>query len=132
MKLKSLSGKEIKLTFSKNKVAAIDSRPRSSYHLVARQLIKRLYTDFLAEEVFIPYDNFYFDFVMPNRLVFIEVHGEQHYGFNPFFHKTKLDFVKQQKTDRNKELFCKENGGTYIELPYHESEDQWTRRLMMC
>jgi len=130
VKILGLDGKVKKLSLHGSRVSSNDARIRSTYHLAARQLIKELFSDFVGEEVFIPGEGFYFDFFLPTRRMVVEVHGEQHYKFTPFFHKTKLDFVKQKKTDKLKGEFCRLNGFTYIELPYTETIEQWTARLL--
>ena len=47
--------------------------------------------------------------------VYIEIHGEQHYRFIPFWHKTKEKFEYNKKLDKLKKNFSKKNG-TYIEI----------------
>ena len=130
MKIIGLDGKIRKLSLHDTKVSVNDARPRSSYHLLARKVIKEVFLDFVGEEVFVPNEGFYLDFFLPTRRIVVEVHGEQHYKFNSFFHKTKLDFVKQKKTDKNKAEFCKLNGFAYVEFPYNETEEQWKARLV--
>ena len=44
----------------------------------------------------------YMDFYIPLIKKCIEVHGEQHYKFNRFYHHNLLGFVKHQKRDREK------------------------------
>ena len=42
---------------------------------------------------------FEYDFYLPNHNLLIEFHGEQHYQFNNFFHRTLEDFSNQKKRD---------------------------------
>lgn len=132
MKVKLKSGKIVNLSYFQNRSPEGDIRCRSSYHLLAREVIKECFTDPLYEEVHVPGENFYLDFFIPSRKIVVEVHGEQHYEFNSFFHKTKLDFLKQKTSDKNKRSFCEYNGFSYVEFPYNESKEQWTKRLLDC
>ena len=132
MLVKTLDGKEYKWTLLGHNI--LDNRPRSDYHKIARQLILEIYNLVLVlEEVdFKPNSSttLYLDFYIPTYKICIEVHGEQHYKFTPFFHKTKLDFLKAQKNDRVKKDWCELNGITYIELPFNEQET-WKTRLTL-
>jgi hypothetical protein len=47
-----------------------------------------------------------------------EYNGEQHYVFNPLYHSTEADFIKQQEHDKIKERLCKKQGVTLIIIPY--------------
>jgi hypothetical protein len=47
-----------------------------------------------------------------------EYNGEQHYKQNRFFHRKRDSFVNQQKRDKEKEHYAKENGITLIVIPY--------------
>ena len=68
------------------------------------------------------------DFYIPMIKKCIEVHGEQHYKFIPFYHTNKLNFLKAKKKDRQKAEWCEKNSITYIELPYNLLEE-WEERL---
>lgn len=48
----------------------------------------------------------------------VEVQGDQHYKFIPFFHKTKADFMNQRYRDEMKKDKCRKEGLTLIEIPY--------------
>lgn len=101
---------------------------KSNFHLTARDLLKQAYPTLqILEEVPIQIrksETLYMDFFIPLSKKCIEVHGEQHYEFTPFYHRTKLDFFKQQKRDREKQEWCHINNLTYIELPYNK-QDEW-------
>lgn len=100
---------------------------KSNFHLLARQLLKQSYPTLqILEEIPIQIrksETLYMDFFIPLNKKCIEVHGEQHYDFTPFYHRTKLDFFKQQKRDREKREWCHINNITYIELPYNQQEE---------
>lgn len=97
---------------------------KSALHLEARNLVRRLYpTMQILEEITIyPRKNevMYMDFYIPLLKKCIEVHGEQHYKFIPFYHNNVLSFVKAQKRDRDKKEWCYLNNIEYCELPYNK------------
>lgn len=62
------------------------------------------------------------DFVINN--IFIEYNGKQHYEYIPYFHKTKLDFLKQQYRDQCVKNYCKENNITLIEIRYDQNVNE--------
>lgn len=106
---------------------------RSSFHLKARHTITKIYPTLqILEEVPIPLrknETLYLDFYLPLKKVCIEVHGEQHYKFIPFYHHNILNFLKSQKRDKEKYEWCINNGISYVELPYSENEEQWVERI---
>lgn len=105
---------------------------KSSLHLRARDLIKKIYpTMQILEEVPIQLrksEVLFLDFYVPLIKKCIEVHGEQHYKFNRFFHKTMLGFVRSRKRDVEKREWCTNNGILYIELPYNK-QDTWENEI---
>ena len=61
----------------------------------------------------------------------IEVHGEQHYKFIPFFHGTMINFLSAKTNDNNKRQWCELNGIIEVELPFNESDNQWKSRIQL-
>lgn len=110
-----------------------DMRPRSSYHVKARKLIKQIFpTSTLLEEVPIktePRQTLYLDFYMPLYQIAIEVHGAQHFKYTTHFHKNKMAYILQLKRDRQKQEWCSLNNIQLTVLKYNEAEDEWTRKL---
>lgn len=107
-----------------------DTRPRSQLHLTAREILKDIYpTDPILEEVPIPGEGLYFDFYLPMRKVAVEVHGEQHFSYNSFFHREPKDFLRQRKNDITKREWCILNSITLVELPYNETQHEWINRI---
>jgi hypothetical protein len=106
---------------------------KSSYHILARSIIKQTYpTMQVLEEVPINprrSETLYLDFYIPLIKKCIEVHGEQHYEFSPHFHSNKLAFLKAQRRDKDKLEWCKINGISHIELPYNK-QDEWEYRIL--
>ena len=131
MKIKGLDGKKYSWSFYGQMPDISDERKRSSLHIRARYLLKSLYpVDRILEEVHLPGSgNLYADFWLPLRNKIIEVHGEQHYKFIPFFHGTQLNFLSSKANDNNKKEWCSVNGIILVELPYNESDEQWKSRI---
>ena len=110
-----------------------DGRGRSEYHLRARSLLKKIFpTCQILEEIPAPVRKgqvLYLDFFLPLHNLCIEVHGEQHYKFIPFYHGSSLGFAKSKKRDREKLEWCKINGIVVVEFPYNEDDNDWERRI---
>ena len=105
---------------------------RSKYHLEARKLLREIYPTLqILEEVGIqirPGTTLYLDFFLPLIKLGVEVHGEQHYKRIPFFHTTKLDFLRQLGRDRDKVEWCEINGMDCVVLKYDEM-NSWGEQL---
>ena len=131
MKVMGLDGKTYSWTFSGNMPDYDDEKNRSSLHLLARNILKSIYPmDRILEEVSLPGSNgLTADFWLPLRKTIIEVHGEQHYKYIPFFHNTVLNFYHSKRNDKNKAEWCSINNIFLIELPFNESEQQWRKRI---
>lgn len=52
----------------------------------------------------------------------VEVQGDQHYKFTPYFHRNKEHFLNQRYRDEMKKVKCKAEGITLIEVPYRIGE----------
>ena len=135
MKYLAFNGREYSIQPHEYVVYKDDETKKSSLHTLARSILKELYPcDIVLEEVSIPIYNdtvnrLYADFLIPSRKIVIEVHGEQHYHYNKFFHKNKLEFARAKVRDRVKSEWCELNSIKLIELPYNESESEWRTRF---
>ena len=99
---------------------------KSSLHLEARELLHQCYPTLqILEEIPVQVrksETLYLDFYIPLTKKCVEVHGEQHFEFNRFFHKSMLGFVRHKKRDKDKKEWCELNGITMIELSYNNKE----------
>lgn len=110
---------------------------RSSLHIKAKELLSAVFThDRILEELSLPGSKNEYrsttlraDFFIPNRLIIVEVHGEQHYKFNKFFFKNKLEFYKSKARDNDKKTWCELNSIKLIEFNYNEDIDEWRRKI---
>ena len=127
MLIKDLDGNNLNWLLTGN--VAYGTANKSELHLRARMLLKEEYPTLqILEEVSMPLRKgvtLYMDFYLPLKKICVEVHGEQHYKFIPFYHTTKLNFLKAKKRDNDKREWCEQNDITYIELPFNENVEQW-------
>lgn len=125
-----LDGKEYKFNYSKFK-SRRDRGGKSSLHTEARQLLKETFPSHsLYEEVTLPGSKkhgkslLYADFFIPDLNLIVEVHGQQHYEYCHFFHKTKADFFASKQKDNNKKEWALINNMRLVVFPYNE-RDKW-------
>lgn len=106
---------------------------RSSLHLTTRKLlVSNFPTLQILEEVPILLrrsETLYLDFYIPLKKICVEVHGEQHYKFIPFYHSNMLNFLKSQRRDAEKQEWCELNNIQYIVLKFDEDENTWNERI---
>lgn len=137
MKVIGINGKQYVWNLTGYDVFNDDKRKRSKYHIRARNLLKEIYNSYrILEEVKLPGSTalhrksvLYLDFYIPSIKLGIEVHGEQHYEYNPFFHRNRADFIKGQVRDDDKLQWCELNDIKLITLKYSESDDEWRKRI---
>lgn len=137
MKVRGINGKEYIWNLSGYDVFNDDKRKRSKYHVRARNLLKEIFNSYrILEEVKLPGSTelhrksvLYLDFYIPTIKLGIEVHGQQHYEFSQFFHRTKADFLKSKARDEDKIEWCKLNGIRLIVLDYRKTDDEWRTEI---
>jgi|TARA_E500000178_G_C16434967_1_gene493270 hypothetical protein len=137
MKVTGINGKEYTWNLNGYSVAANDQRKRSKFHLRARELLKEMYHSYrILEEVKLPGSTLshrkgvlYLDFLIPQIKLAIEVHGQQHYEFNKFFHKNKADFALAQSKDDDKIKWCELNKVDLVILKYSDTDEQWRDQI---
>lgn len=81
---------------------------------IGRIICTRFKIDPILEDVSLPNSRLSLDFYLPQRKLAIEVQGEQHNEFNPFFHEDISDFNAQKDRDAQKLQFCELNGITLL------------------
>uniref|UniRef100_A0A6C0KF82 Uncharacterized protein n=1 Tax=viral metagenome TaxID=1070528 RepID=A0A6C0KF82_9ZZZZ len=102
-----------------------DSKLEIRAKIVLENIFKRPFVkirpDFLRNEV--TGYNLEIDLYNDELKLGIEVQGDQHYKFIPFFHRNKDAFTKQRYRDEMKKMKCREEGIMLIEIPYKVGED---------
>jgi hypothetical protein len=128
LKIKGLDNKEH--VWNLTKYVGNQRRGCSEYHKRARKVLKELYPfDQILEEVPLPSTKLYADFYINSRKLMVEVQGEQHTKFTPFFHKNKQAFGQAKRRDNTKSEWCEINGITLVELSYEDNDNEWCAKL---
>ena len=137
MKVTGLNNKEYHLDLKRYIVRENDEKRKSKYHILARSIIKEAFNSYsVLEEVKLPGSRdpskksaLFLDFFVPGVMIGVEVHGEQHYKYMPFFHKTKAGYYQSLKRDQIKEEWCELNGINLIVLKYSDSIEKWRNQI---
>ena len=137
MKVLGLNNREYNLDLKKYIVRANDTTKKSKYHLLARKLIKETFNGYtILEEVKLPGSRdpskksaLFLDFLVPGVMMAIEVHGQQHYEYSPFFHKTKAGFFQSLKRDEIKSDWCELNSINLVVLKYSDELEKWRKQI---
>ncbi len=124
MKVQTLDGIEYEWKIP-YKIIQGNKRKTSFDHEGAKIILEQLYPNFqIYEEIPIRVINkktLYIDLYIKQLNLALEVHGQQHYAFSSLFHKTKLDFINQQRNDRFKTEWCDLNGINLLVLDNKET-----------
>lgn len=91
-----------------------------------RNILKNKNILFSSQKKFITCKNIQelpFDFYLENTNILIEFHGIQHYMEKEFFHRKEDSFKEQQKRDKIKSDWCKENTYELFILNYLDLEE---------
>lgn len=138
MNVTGINGKQYVWNLSKYDVKKNNTRARSKFHLRARDLLNEIFHSYrILEEVKLPGSTalhrkgvLYLDFYIPQIKRAFEVHGQQHYEYTPFFHKTKADFIVAKAKDEDKIEWCKLNGIQITVLKYSDSKEDWRKQIV--
>ena len=140
MKVTGINGREYSWNLTSYTVDANDKRKRSKYHIRARNILKQIFHSYrILEEVKLPGSTeshrkgvLYLDFYIPQIMMAIEVHGQQHYEYTPFFHKNKADFAIAQSKDDDKIRWCELNKIDVVVLKYSDTDEAWRDQIENC
>jgi hypothetical protein len=76
-------------------------------------------------------NNLEIDFYIERLSVAIEVQGEQHFIYSPFFHNSYDDFIAQTNRDKFKKNICQEKGIVFIEISSPSQIDRCLEKLLL-
>jgi hypothetical protein len=136
MKYRGFDGRDYSISVADYTVYEDSTRAKSDLHLRARCLLKSIFPcDRILEEVTLPGSKtknssvLYADFLIPSRSLIVEVQGEQHYKFIPFFHGNATGFKNARARDNDKREWCQLNGLFLVELPFNLQDDEWRKKI---
>ena len=122
MKFKTLNGKEKLLKNASKYLINWRTKTRSKFQDEVKKFLKAYWNDdFVFEELRLVDTRMTFDFYNANKKIAIEVQGQQHTKFVPFFHGNRNKFLQQLKRDNKKLEFCVMNNIKLVEI-YSVSE----------
>lgn len=132
MLIKDLDGNNHNWLLTGN--VAYGTSNKSDLHLRARNVLKQEYPTLqILEEVSIPLKRgvtLYMDFYLPLKKICVEVHGEQHYKFIPFYHRDMVSFVRAKKRDLEKQEWCEQNEIRYVTFAFDGTDEDWRKNLL--
>jgi len=97
------------------------SARRSKRHEEILSYIEENYPHLKIKEEYHVGENLCLDIYIPSLFVAIEIDGEQHDRFNPFFHNNSLlHFNKQLKRDKRKNYLCKMKNIALIRIKHND------------
>jgi hypothetical protein len=118
VKFKTLTG-AVKNIYNVNKYKVDwNKASRSKFQTSVKKYIYKYWSNHIVfEEFTIPGTRLSLDFYNANKKVAIEVQGNQHVKYTPFFHGGyKSNFLHQLKRDQEKYNFCKINDIILVEI----------------
>jgi len=138
VRIVGLNGREYNLNLQK--YHSNDRAKKSFYHIAAEGVIKDVFRGYnVYEEVKLPGSTkpskrsvLYLDFLVPNAKIAIEVHGQQHFKFVKFFHKTRAGFAQAKGRDRDKQEWCNVNGIELVVFRFDEDPEYWREKLELA
>lgn len=118
--LYNLKGKLVKATFQKYRINW-NTESASSYQTAVKKFLRQYWcTCLVCEEFRIPGTKLRTDFLNFTKKIAVEVHGEQHYEFNPFFHKNRENYKMSFSRDSSKEEWYSLNNFELLEIKFDE------------
>jgi len=98
-----------------------DKKSRSKIQFQVKQFLKPFWSGHVVFEEFPVYGTrLKVDILNATRKIAVEVQGQQHEKFNPFFHQNRANFLKSVKRDTQKYDWLILNDFKVIEINYDE------------
>ena len=118
MNFKTLTGRTRRVSRPNRYLIDWDSKSRSLFQFKVKSFLKEHWeNDVVFEEFPLPGTKMTFDFFNANKKTMIEVQGNQHQRYTPFFHnKNKANFISQLRRDKDKRHFCDLNDIFLLEI----------------
>tara|TARA_R110000824_G_scaffold65538_1_gene170595 strand:+ start:8225 stop:8635 length:411 start_codon:yes stop_codon:yes gene_type:complete len=118
LKFKTLSGSEKRVPLSHKYLIDWDSASKSKFQRNVKIFLKDYWLNHVVFEEFpVVGTRLSLDFFNANKYIAIEVQGDQHTKYVPFFHgKYKNNYLQQLKRDHQKQEFCELNNIKLVEI----------------
>jgi hypothetical protein len=118
MKFKTLSGGLKRLPRSKKYLISWTKKSRSLRQFETKKFLKEYWENYAVFEEFpVAGTKMTLDFYNSTKKIAIEVQGEQHTKYVPFFHgSSRGNFASQLRRDERKSQFCNINGIKLVEV----------------
>ena len=118
MQFKTLTGRTRRIVKPKKYLIDWSAPSRSKLQYGVKKLLKKYWGQHVVIEEFpVAGTRLSLDFYNANKKIAIEVQGDQHTKYVPFFHgKNKINYINQLKRDHDKLTFCEINQIKLIEI----------------
>lgn len=122
MKFKTLTGRTRTIQSPKKYLIDWDGKSRSNIQFKVKQFLKKFWDKKIVFEEFpVAGTKLSLDIFNANDGIAIEVQGQQHTKYTPFFHgKNKINYIDQLRRDKLKLEFCEINNINLIEIYYND------------
>ena len=128
MKFITLTGQSRRVSNIKKHLIEWDKSSRSKFQFSVKQYIKQYWFNHIVFEEFpLVGTKLSLDFYNANKKIAIEVQGQQHIKYTPFFHGNyKNNYLAQLDRDKKKLNFCEINDLRLIEIYPNDKLDSFT------
>lgn len=118
MRFKTLTGRTRRISKAKKYLISWGGKSRSKIQFATKQFLKKYWQHHIVFEEFpVAGTKLTLDFYNANKKIAVEVQGEQHTKYVPFFHNgNKANYISQLRRDVSKNNFCELNGITLVEI----------------
>jgi len=118
MQFKKLSGYSSNLRRIERFNIKWDGKSRSKFQFEVKQFLKPFWKKYVCyEEMILVGTRYSLDIVNMSQRIAVEVHGDQHQKYTPFFHNnSRLQYADQIKRDLKKREWCEINNILLVEI----------------
>jgi len=110
MKFKTIYGATKSVKNPRHYLISWDADSRSIFQTNIKNFLYKYWNSYVVFEEFpIPSTKLSLDFYNATKNIAVEVQGNQHIKYVPFFHNGRSDFLRQLRRDSVKEKFCELN-----------------------
>ncbi len=122
MKFKTIFGATRSIKNPKKYLIDWEAKSKSKIQYKTKKFLKKFWSDSVVFEEFpVVGTRLSIDFFNASKKIAIEVQGQQHVRYTPFFHGNhKSNYIDQLKRDKEKLDFCKINDIKLVEVYYND------------